>query len=343
MSSIGTYALVNAKVRAMRSQFLNESQYRELIDTKSLREFWSLLSRTRYASLVEKVNYQEPAQVEISFLLAEVQQLRQIRKYCRKKTMEIINRLMERYDGEKLKIILRSWYRQGRGADAIFPEPILTDFPIRKLVESKNIHEFILSLEGSVFQRVLISVQRDYIETKSLFPLELAIDRHIYQRLLDMKSFLNARDRRILERLIGIEIDLKNLEWIGRFKKYYDLTSAQIADYLLPYGYRLGVNQIRESLAGESLSSVLIQIIRGMRVDMPAEIEEDFALEALDQFLKDVLMREARRVFGEFPFSVGSILGYFYLMRLELNNLRTLVQAKLYEYPPERTENLLYY
>jgi V/A-type H+-transporting ATPase subunit C len=334
---------VNAKVRAMRSQFLNESQYRELIDTKSLREFWSLLSRTRYASLVEKVNYQEPAQVEISFLLAEVQQLRQIRKYCRKKTMEIINRLMERYDGEKLKIILRSWYRQGRGADAIFPEPILTDFPIRKLVESKNIHEFILSLEGSVFQRVLISVQRDYIETKSLFPLELAIDRHIYQRLLDMKSFLNARDRRILERLIGIEIDLKNLEWIGRFKKYYDLTSAQIADYLLPYGYRLGVNQIRESLAGESLSSVLVQIIRGMRVDMPAEIEEDFALEALDQFLKDVLMREARRVFGEFPFSVGSILGYFYLMRLELNNLRTLVQAKLYEYPPERTENLLYY
>ena len=224
-----------------------------------------------------------------------------------------------------------------------FPEPILTDFPIRKLVESKNIHEFILSLEGSVFQRVLNSVQRDYIETKSLFPLELAIDRHIYQRLLDMKSFMNARDRRILERLIGIEIDLKNLEWIGRFKKYYDLTSAQIADYLLPYGYRLGVNQIRESLAGESLSSVLIQIIRGMRVDMPAEIEEDFALEALDQFLKDVLMREARRVFGEFPFSVGSILGYFYLMRLELNNLRTLVQAKLYEYPPERTENLLYY
>ena len=129
MSSIGTYALVNAKVRAMRSQFLNESQYRELIDTKSLREFWSLLSRTRYASLVEKVNYQEPAQVEISFLLAEVQQLRQIRKYCRKKTMEIINRLMERYDGEKLKIILRSWYRQGRGADAIFPRADPYGFP----------------------------------------------------------------------------------------------------------------------------------------------------------------------------------------------------------------------
>jgi V/A-type H+-transporting ATPase subunit C len=343
MSSIGTYALVNAKVRAMRSQFLNESQYRQLIDTKSLREFWSLLSRTRYASLVEKVNYQEPAQVEISFLLAEVQQLRQIRKYCRRKTMEIMNRLMERYDGEKLKIILRSWYRQGKGADAIFPEPILTDFPIRKLVESKNIHEFILLLEGSVFQRVLSSVQRDFIETKSLFPLELAIDRHIFQHLLDMKSFLNARDKRILERLIGVEIDLKNLEWIGRFKKYYDLTSAQIADYLLPYGYRLGVNQIRQSLAGESLSSVLVQIIRGMGVDLPVEMEEDFALEALDQFLKDVLMREARRVFGEFPFSVGSILGYFYLMRLELNNLRTLVQAKQYEYPPERTENLLYY
>ena len=343
MTSIGTYALVNAKVRAMRSHFLDESQYRQLIESKSLRELWSLLGRSRYASLVEKVNYQEPAQVEISFLLAEVQQLRQIRKYCRKNTMEIINRLMERYDGEKLKIILRSWYRQGKGADAIFPEPILTDFPVQKLVGSKNIHEFILSLGNSVFQQVLVSAQRDFIETKSLFPLELAIDRHIYQRLLDMRSFLNRRDKHILGRLIGIEIDLKNLEWIGRFKKYYTLTSAQIADYLLPYGYRLGVSQIRESLAGESISSILIQILRGMRVDLPAEMEGEFALEALDQFLKDMLLREARRVFGEFPFSLGSILGYFYLMRLEMNNLRTLVQAKQYEYPPERIKNLLYY
>jgi len=343
MSSIDTYGLINAKVRTMRSGFLKESQYRPLVEAKSLREFWSLLAQTRYAPLVEKVNYQDPAQVEQSFLLAEVQQLKQIQKYSRNQTRDVLNRLMQRYDGEKLKIILRSWHHQGRGADAIFPDRILYDFPIQAMMKAGDIYEIVFLLEGSPFQKVLQDKCREFAETRSLFSLELAIDRYVFRQMLDMKSFLNSRDRRIVERLIGVEIDLKNLEWIGRFKKYYQLTSAQIADYLLPHGYRLGKEQIRQFLGGDSVSKVLVQIMQGMKVDLPSEMEGELALETLDLFLKEVLMREARRAFGEFPFSIGAILGYFYLMRLEMQNLRTLVQAKQYELPPEMIDNMLLY
>ncbi|MBN2104007.1 V-type ATPase subunit [bacterium] len=343
MSSIDTYGLINAKVRTMRSYFLTEAQYRQLVESKSLREFWALLSQTRYAPLVEKVNYQEPVQVEQSFLLAEIQQLNQIKKYSHKRTSDVLNRLMERYDGEKLKIILRSWFRQGKGSNEILPDRILYDFPIQAMVQAKDIHEIIFLLEGTPFQKVLYEARQNYIETRSLFPLELAIDRRIYQRLLDIKSFINRRDRRIVERLIGVEIDLKNLEWIGRFKKYYQLSSAQIADYLLPHGYRLGKEQIRQSLGGDSITKILLQIMRGMNADLPAEMEGELALKALDLFLKEVLMREARRAFGEFPFSIGSVLGYFYLMRLEMQNLRMMVQAKQYNLPPADIDGMLFY
>jgi len=327
----------------MRSYFLTDAQYRQLIEAKSLREFWSQLNQTHYAPLVKTVNYQEPVQVEQSFLLAEIQQFIRIKKYSRKKTADVLNRLIERYEGEKLKIILRSWFRQGKGADAILPDRILYNFPIQEMAKAKDIHEIILLLEGTPFQKVLMQAKQDFIETRSLFPLELAIDRRVFQRMLEMKSFLNRRDRRIAERLIGVEIDLKNLEWIGRFKKYYQISSAKIADYLLPHGYRLGAEQIRQSLGGDSITKILLQIMRGMKVDLPLEMEGEFALKSLDLFLKEILMREARRSFGEFPFSIGSILGYYYLMRLEMQNLRTLVQAKQYNLPPEDIDEMLFY
>jgi len=343
MNAIGTYGMINAKVRTMRSYFLTETQYRQLIETKSLREFWNLLSETRYKSLVETVNYQEPAQVEHSFLMAEVEQLRQIRKYSRKETMDVISRLMERYDGEKLKIILRAWFRRKTEPDDIYLDKIIYDFPVSALLKARDIHEFILLLEGTPFQKVLIPAAESYQLTKSLFPLELAIDRQVYERLLDVKTFLNRRDRHIVERLIGVEIDLRNLDWIGRFKKYFEVSSAQIGDYLLPHGYRLGENQIRQFLGGDSVTKVLLDIMRGMKVSLPGTMEGDLALEALDLFLREVLMKEARRAFTVFPFSIGAILGYYYLMRLEMQNLRTMVQAKQYNLPPQTIDSMVLY
>ncbi|MBN1781558.1 V-type ATPase subunit [bacterium] len=343
MSSIGTYSVINAKVRAMRSQFLSQSQYRQLIESASLREFWPLLSNTRYAPLVKTVNYQEPAQIEHSLLYAEIQELIRMKKYCKKQTADVVQRFMERYDGEKLKVILRCWYRQGKGSENIFPERILYAFPVQSLLEARNIEEFILLLDGTSFYKILKSAARDFNETRSLFPLELAIDRYVYQRLLEIKSKLNRRDRSIVERLIGVEIDLKNLEWIGRFKKYYSLSAAQIGDYLLPHGYKLGAEQIRRVLGGDSLSDMMLQLMHGMKVDLPSEMEGELALEALDYFLKEVLMQESRRAFAGFPFTIGAVLGYIYLMRQEMKNIRSLIQAKQYELPEKTIEPMVVY
>ena len=220
MGGVSTYGFINAKVRAMRSSLLGDAEYRALVEAKSLRDFLSLLANTRYEQLAEQLNYQDIHAMEQALFFSEIHQLTIIRKYCRKETRPAMDRLMERYEGERLKAMLRSWHRNGAGRDQIFPDRILYDIPVQVLIESKDIHEWIFLLQGTPFQKPIADARQKFIETRSTFPLELAVDQCVFERLLDMKSKLNRRDREIIEHLIGVEIDLKNLEWIGRFKKY---------------------------------------------------------------------------------------------------------------------------
>ena len=343
MTAINTYAFLNAKVRAMRSNLLSATFYKSMIDAYDQQDLYQLLVQSRFRNRIEQLGYHDAPAIERQLLLEEIDQLNVIRKYAKDPVKSFIASLMERYDNEKVKNLLRCWHHKESGQFDPIREKIVANIPVDLILSAPNLETIGTLLSPTPFGKSILSAVMDYQAHKTLFPVELALDRDTFQRLVDVSSNLNRKDMQIVRRLLGIEIDIKNLGWIGRFKSYYELSSADIMTRLLPQGYRLSMDHIRKILAGGSLQEALIEVLKGSQLKIPAELDDTLALDTMERFLYEILLYEAKRAFSDFPFSIGAVLGYFYLMRIETKNIRTLFQAKEYSLSAEQTESLLVY
>ena len=81
--------------------------------------------------------------------------------------------------------------------------------------------------------------------------------------------------------------------------------------------------------------------MKGFEVPSGEQGNENTTLEIMEKFLYQILLGEAEKAFAQFPFSIGAIFGYFYLIRIETRNIRTLIHAKIYGLPPQAVESLL--
>ncbi len=341
MTSIGTYGFVNAKVRAMRSFLLTAALYRSMIETRSFRELLGVLSKTDYQKMIKQLESSGPLAIEHILLTEEIHRLQKIARFSKNDPHQMVRLFLERYDVEKLKTLLRLWHKKGGINTQIFEKRIVYDLPMDAILKAENLEGIVLLLEGTPFQDILEKHIQDYKEQKTVFPLELALDKEYYGRLWQTTTKLNRRDRRIAQRLFGIEIDLKNLDWINRFRTYYQTPASEIESYLLPHGYRLGSEQLQTVFGGGNVTEIITKIIRGSAFSLPKELDENTVSQIIENFLYQILAFEAKRAFSEFPFSIGSILGYMILQRMESKNLKTIIYAKSYNLPAEKIEDHL--
>lgn len=343
MTAINTYAFLNAKVRAMRSNLMSTAFYKSMIEAYDQQDLYQLLIQSRFRNRIEQLGYHDAQAIECQLLLEEIDQLNVIRKYAKDPVKSFVHSLLERYDSEKVKTLLRCWHHKGASQFQPIREKIVADIPIDLVLNAPDLETIGTLLLTTPFGKSILAAASDYKSYQTLFPVELALDRGTFQRLVDVSSGLKRKDKHIVRRLLGIEIDIKNLGWIGRFKSYYDLSAAEIMIHLLPQGYRLSMDHIRKILAGGSLQEALVEVLKGTQLRIPVELDDTLALDTMERFLYEILLYEAKRAFSDFPFSIGAVLGYFYLMRIETKNIRTLFQAKGYALTAEQTESLLVY
>ena len=314
--------------------------FRNMMGTRSLHDLMAKLSETRFGHVLKDVKDPDPVELEKVLFRAEIDALLKIKKYSRGTPDTLIDIFLERYEGERLKAVLRCWHSQEK-LDPVYYSRIRNTLPVDAILAAKSIEEVLFHLGESVFRKPVEENLLKYKDRKTLFPLELAIDRYVFQRLFDCMKTFDRQDKVIARRLIGVEIDIKNLDWIGRYRRYYKLSSAEIANLLLPDGYRIGPDQIRDIMAGKDIFQSIAGIrgLSGFSVEQTRD--ESMAFEIMEQFLYKLLYQEAVQAFGKFPFSIGAILGYYYLLRIESKNIKTLLYAKAYGIAESQIQELV--
>ena len=343
MTRIGTYGMINAKVRAMRSFLISPATYRSLIDAKGLRGFSSALAETPYRDSLKTVDITEAGQFEALLFRKEINQFRAIEKFSRRNPHQLIGLLLERYDCERLKILLRYRHRHETSVPDVLYESIVYPVDAGRILSANKPADLIPLLEGTPYRSILTETVSEYEAKKSLFPVEVALDKRLFQALLQCARSFRKKDRTIAERMLGIEIDIKNIEWFYRYRQYYDLASADIIDLLLPHGFRFTADMVRRLAGGENLFQVIGDAIPGIEFPGNQSEGEPQMWESLVRMLNHLLFHESGNAFGGFPFSIGSILGYFYRLRFETRNIQAIFYAKYYGLTAEETENQLIY
>jgi vacuolar-type H+-ATPase subunit C/Vma6 len=290
---------------------------------------------------LERFSYPyDPKQIELVVLQDEVDRMKKILNSVGSGPRAVVFDLLQRYETENLKSTLRMWHRNAPEADTVYllREKICHEVPIDKILLSKTIEETIILLEGTPYKDPLIGALDAFKRTDNLFYLELALDIGYYEKLWRDIASLSRGDRIRARRLIGIEVDVRNIIWVSRLKFYYNIPLADIAHYMIPHGYRFGVDVMKDVYSsnepGRLVWDIIARFFRGFPTP-PSEGERQTEpgtsdLWTLESILWQILFREAHRSLMDYPFTISTILAFSILKRVETKNLLAVINGKRY-------------
>jgi len=352
--SLSKYSLINAKLRARISNILPDEMFRQMAAAHSLEEALALLRETPFARLEEIYSSTGDLRTaELELLKAEIQIYENIKQYLQGGPLDVVTALLSHFEIENLKNAIRIFFDRkirnrsgGSSIHYILYERIIHDIPIDIIVNAENFDEIAGVCEGTPYSHIIRKYGRTVESESSLFRLEIALDHFYYSNLLAAIEKLSRRDRKIALRLAGVEIDLQNIDWIIRFKNFYDLPLEAVLAAIVPGGFNLDKALITELYGAQNVTSALQVFVRGRYPGLSGFISSKTTdvtsrLLLIQQMLSEIMKHEVQHILVGYPFTIGIILAYFILKRSELRKVRIILKTKQYGAQQERIESMI--
>lgn len=352
-SEVRRYGFINAKLKTRLSLLLPPDFFARLSRSPNLTEAMILLKDTEYAGA--EAAYRTTGDLkmsELSLLSSEIEVLTGIQRHVDGPVKDFVNALILRYETENLKQALRLWFdKTVRGRDIsvesgyMLKKPVLSRLPLDAVLGARNFDELVQAFpEGP--SRALLLANREKVETtKSLFSVEIALDIRFYRELKDAAACLSDKDRDIINRLIGVEIDLENITRLMRFHYFYKFDPDLISRYSLPGGLRIKPGLLEQTAHSpdEAFSRLAASGYASLSALGTAKSEagSPFArMELIGGLLDEILKKEISRMLGGDPFTIGIILSYFILKRQEIRRISSILNGVYYRLPEDRMRRL---
>jgi len=353
-SALSKYAFINAKLRGRISKILPDELFHDLAKAPGIEEALASLRDTSFADLEEVYSSTgDIKQAELELLKDEIEIYRDIRKYLHGGSAELIEALLYQFEIDNLKNAIRLYFDRKvrkRSIDAsvhyILYEPIIHNIAIDAIINADSFEEIAGICEGTVYCGI---IKKHYytVETKgSLYRMEIAFDHFYYENLAEQINKLDRKDRDIAVRLIGVEIDLQNINWVIRLKSFYNLGLDEILATVVPGGFNVGKEMIEQLYTAPNVEYVLQGLIKtkypGLSALLGSRTSDNVSrLMLIRQMLEEITKQEVRKIIAGYPFTIGIILSYFIMKQEELRKLRMILNAKQYGIKQERIESMI--
>lgn len=344
MRDLATYSFANAKIRAMLSYLIQPEIFLRLAEAKDIYEFSDILKDTPYGPILKTINKDNFAleQFEKQLLRNDLDIHRKVcATFSSKPENYFLSLLTQYYEIEELKTTLRIWHKkiEAQVEDYLLDDKISFDIDFKRIIYAPTIEEIILLLDRTPYKEPLMLAREKFKERDSSFYLEAALDSDYYRRLAGATERFRAPDKRIAQKILGVQIDIENINWLLRMRKYYSLGLGEMMQLLIPGGRRIHKDALRALYASAGIGKIVEVIARGPYAKLKELMEENIYF--LEQFLYEVLTKEIKRALAGFPFTIGIALGYLILKRRETHNIVSLLYAKSLGLKREETEHLL--
>ena len=176
------------------------------------------------------------------------------------------------------------------------------------------------------------TITRDQSGRGSLPDYQTAIDMKYFNYMWKMKDEkLKKRDAEVITQTLGVNIDLLNVNWIYRSKKYFGLTPEELFNLLIPVRFKLTQENIVEMVKATDLNSFYEaeKKIRYSEKILKYRKNEKSLTNVYDKLITTIYRNESRKR----PYSVAAINTYFYLKEREIRNIVTALESIHYKVP----------
>ena len=116
---------------------------------------------------------------------------------------------------------------------------------IGKLITARTTDELVENLKETEYYAPLKKIKDT--DNVTLYDYNLALDLYYYTSTWkEQKKILKKSDLELFMRDRGSKIDLLNIQWIYRAKKYYNMKPADIYLMLIPIHYKLSTELVKD-------------------------------------------------------------------------------------------------
>ncbi|AEV28579.1 archaeal/vacuolar-type H+-ATPase subunit C [Sphaerochaeta pleomorpha str. Grapes] len=363
-SSTSQYEFINAKLRARIGLMRESHLIDDLMKANSVVEAVHSLRDGSYKDVAKA--YDETGdlqQMELVLLKKEIEMYHGIAKLLRGSTSDFVRTLLGKIEVENLKNAIRLWFSSvirlhsiRYRSEYLFKEKIVSDINWTGLINAVSWDGVVSSLGKSPYAAVLRNFSQEDIQQQGVFYLESALDCEWYRQILEKSEQLSPVDRKIVQEVFKVEIDLNNILMLIRFGWYHKLDKEHLQSLLFPWGRIYRSNNVKTFLAmspGDRDPVVLLQqyypdlveSIQKVSTESKEGAHSDELLAKatlkIEHYLQQKRSKEYHYILAGDPFTIGIALAYFFLYTSEDSMIKAILNGKYYGYSEEYIRGVL--
>lgn len=334
MGSLITYSGIAAKVRAMERWRIKDEQFREMAALETVPEAVEYLRRfLPYREIFMELEDKElhRGDIEQRLNLSQYRDFAKLYKFANIGQRRFLDLYFMNYEISIIKTCLRNaaGHREQRQDlsmfRAFFEKHSRIDLIL--LSQSGTVEEFVGNLKGSPYYEPLnLMIQKG---RTGLPAIETALDMLYFKTVWRIKDkYLSKEESRILVQCFGTRMDMLNLEWICRSKKFYKLPPGDIYAMLIPIQLHLTKGQINQMVEAETMKQ-LYEMIRESwygKLDVIREAETP----DLDHVIYEIVDRIYQMTRRKDPYSIATLNSYLYFKEREVARIIHIIEKIRY-------------
>lgn len=330
------YSAVAAKLKAMYSNILKDSDYEELLNKKSVNDVCAYLKSTEgYGEVLADVSEREIHRGQMEILLEQelVNEYVRLYNFVDHKKRSLLEFWFIRYEVEFLKREISHIYtHEERSSDEVNQNKFDAFFETHTKINgevmrgARSLADCIDACKDTPYSALL---QRAENLGADFFSISMMLDSYYYLAIWKaIGRNLDANQAELFRKLIGTKIDMLNLMWIYRGKKYFDFPNEIIFTYLLPVRYRLTEDAVKR-LVGADGTERFVELVNsvtpyGSLFDRCSDgrfPEENY---------RYIYNKLSKSIFVNHSESMVAIYAYMNLKEVELNNIVAITEGIRY-------------
>lgn len=339
MGNLMAYSGIVTKIRAMQAKLLTEEDFQHIAYLGTVNEAIEYLKeKPAYADDINQmdVSLYHRRHVEKVLMQSLYNDYAKIFKFAGMKQKKFLKLYKKRYEVELINYCLRIVFNHyDVPFDLEYKKKFFDKYSqlsIDKLITSKNIEELVENLKGSEYYEPLRKLKESGAAT--LFDYDLALDLYYFSVFWKKeKKLLQGKELEIFVKDYGTKIDLLNLQWIYRAKKYYNMLPPDIYALTIPIHYKIHLEDFKKLVEAPSVEE-FGKLVEDSYYSRRYQLESGEALEKMyKQILEKLYLLDRRRN----PYSVAAINTYLFLKEEEINKLTTVLEGIRYGLPGAET------
>ena len=354
----------SVKARVRRASLLGNDDFSRLLELTSVSEIAVYLGKSFYASILKGFTLEEMHRSELEFLLrlSILAEGVSFSHYAGRNDKKLLDLWLEYFDimlfKEHFRLETGEWSHHlslDKMLDmvAVFH---LTLIDKEKLISGSSLKDVIMAVRNenlrahlfdAVSRRENMYMTRGAEFQKTVFETGMILNRYYFNNLYTAVAGLGGTEGRLLRMLIGTRVDLMNIYWIYRARRFFNMSPEEALTLIIKARYHADFNLLTQVAFAEphamaaALSGTPYERVFDLNSSNADPSNPALCEVAIERNIYRLLFEAAERVFLSGSLGFQNVAAYLILKEFEVRDIVVVTEAIRYGVDKSKIDMLL--